>query len=176
MKKYLIGSSLLGLSNNKDEDYVIIDNSIDNKYGSIHEYKDGVDYFYKTAQRLDDIFNFRVDYKKDLYPFVVAYQYDKDIIKQDFPLEYHILDNREKWKEFLIYIAVGEKMNFTKKVKFTNGCISKLIYHIAYLTYILKNNSTTLTTEQKQKIQKIHDKQMPLEFLDELKADIMNLA
>ncbi len=177
MKEYLIGSQLLGLSNNKDVDYIVINNNIDNSYGVFCEHKDGADYFNYTEKTLNDIYNFKMDYKKgfNIYLFVVFYQLDADIIGQDFPLEYHILNNRDKWKELLMYIVFAEKMNFTKKARFTNGCISKLIYHIAYLTYILKNNSTTLTAEQKANIQKIHDKQMPLEFLDELKADIMSL-
>jgi hypothetical protein len=52
---------------------------------------------------------------------------------------------------------------------------SKLIYHFAYNLFILQNNSVYLTPEQKEIIQKIHDCQMPIEYLDELERMLNEL-
>lgn len=45
----------------------------------------------------------------------------------------------------------------------------KNIYHIAYNLFILLNNSVTLTEEQMNIVQKIHDCEMPIQYLQELR-------
>lgn len=178
-KKFLVGSKQLGLSNdNSDMDYVILKNDLEVNHKVEHDKETNIDLFIYKTQFLKDLMNFNVPYinSKNIILYKILYQYDIGIINQDFPIEYHVLDHIEQWKEFLLYVLESKVLVFCVYIKQNNKLYcAKDTYHIAYLTYILKNNSTTLTAEQKQKIQTIHDKQMPLEFLDELKAEIMAL-
>ena len=65
-----------------------------------------------------------------------------------------------------------KKYKFDKEKYSQNNCCDKKIYHIAYNMFILQNNSPILTNEQKEIVQKIHDKEMPIEYLDEMEKII----
>lgn len=172
--KYLIGSHLLGLQNNHDTDYLVIINDEDDIYS--RRCVDGEDIVYCTKTNIDNRMNFRytIDDRTASY-YIINYQLDKDIIGQEFPLSYSILDRRNDYVKLLNFIVDNKACNFTREVDFNNGHTAKNIYHIAYLVFILENNSTKLTEEQKVIVQKIHDKQMPREYLDELEAKIRKL-
>ena len=88
---------------------------------------------------------------------------------------YRILDRRSDYVSLLNWIVDNKACNFIKLKNMNHGHCSKLIYHIAYLTFILENNSTSLTAEQKETVQQIHDRAMPMEYLDELAEKIRNL-
>ena len=169
--KYLIGSKLLGLTNEKDKDYMIISNKYD--YKRISENDE--DILYRSQENILYHLRFEGDYTKHTFIYLVNYQYDREIIGPDFPIEYHILDHKYKLINFLQWIVANKEMNFNKNLKFKHGNCSKLIFHIAYNAFILQNNSPIITPEQKAIIQKIHDRQMPVDYLDELAAIINNL-
>lgn len=179
-KQYLVGSKLLNLENETDIDYFVFDETKD-KFILKTDKETHTDSFYASSLVLNKYFNFEEDYKTSPHAvrvYSILYQYDIDIIGQEFPITFHVLAHKTEYIEYLKYLANNNLSIFNvvcrnRKTNFVS--CHKNTYHIAYLTYIFKNNSTTLTTEQKQKIQKIHDRQMPLEFLDELKADIMSL-
>lgn len=179
-KEYLVGSSLLNLNNGIDADYFVFDESKDG-FQLRTDKENHIDYFYASSTVLNRYFNFEEDYKTSINAvrvYSILYQYDIDIIKQDFPITFHVLNHREEYIEFLKYLATNNASIFNIVIKNRQTGLSychKNTYHIAYLTYIFKNNSLTLTAEQKQKIQTIHDRQMPLSYLDELKAEIMAL-
>ena len=65
--------------------------------------------------------------------------------------------------------------NFNKRITTNNGHCSKIIYHIAYNLFILENNSPIITDTQKAIIQRIHDRLMPVEYIDELEKRINNM-
>lgn len=179
-KEYLVGSKLLNLENATDLDYFVFDESKDD-FILTTDANTHIDYFYSSSNVLNKYFNFEEDYKTSLHAvriYSILYQYDIDIIGQEFPITFHVLTHKTEYIEYLKYLANNNLSIFNvvcrnRKTNFVS--CHKNTYHIAYLTYILKNNSTTLTIEQKQKIQTIHDKQMPLSYLDELKAEIMAL-
>ena len=177
-EQYLVGSELLGLTSNKDKDYFIFDDSMNEDYKMVTDKETHIDYFYRKTAFFNKICNFEIDFKQELRIYSVLYQYDIDIIGQDFPLVFHVLNHKQDFLNFLNYVVSADVCGFgafTRKRGTQNSYCVKEIYHIAYLTYILKNNSTTLTQQQKTIIQTIHDRQMPLSFLDELKAEILNL-
>lgn len=165
--KYLVGSKLLGLSNCKDEDYITLTDGNENV--NTRKYIDNKDVVVRSVQNVDNCMNFKLPLNETTARYyIVNYQMDKDIIGQDFPLNYHILDRRSDYINLLNWIVDNEACNFVKTKNMNHGHCSKLIYHIAYLTFILENNSTSLTAEQKETVQQIHDRAMPMEYLDEL--------
>lgn len=171
-KKFLVGSKLLNLDNSRDIDYVVI---ADKDEWGLH--KSPFDYHVWSEQDMLDVFDFNTqnaDYKK-LKKLLVAYQYDYRIIQQDFPWHFDILLIREKVKNFLKFVVATQECNFSRHVCMKRKNCSKLIYHFAYNLFILQNNSVYLTPEQKEIIQKIHDCQMPIEYLDELERMLNEL-
>lgn len=166
--KYKIGSSGLGLKNCKDKDRVVITTECDYK----KVLTDDEEIMYISKACLEKNLYFNSDSRYEIY----NYQYDRSIIGNDFPIEYHILDYRNELIELLNTIVKQGLMNFNKLITCNNGNCSKLVYHIAYNIFILWNNSPIITEEQKVIIQKIHDCEMPIEYIDVLKEmlDIIN--
>lgn len=158
--KYKIGSSSLGLKNCKDKDRVVITTECDYKRVIIED----EEILYISEEKLQKNLRF----KNGIYA-IYNYQYDQSIIGSDFPIQYHILDYRNELIELLNTIINQGLMNFNNRITCNDGNCSKLIYHIAYNIFILQNNNTVITEEQKAIIQKIHDCEMPISYLDELK-------
>ena len=163
--KYLVGSTMLGLSNNRDKDYLVITD----EYGDYKSVRNGEeDIICISYDTLVNRMEFKSDYKTNAYFLILNYQFDKDIIGQDFPIEYHILDYKKELIQLLKTIVEYKLLNLNKRVSIKGGLCSKWLYHIAYNVFIIQNNSTVLTSEQKETIQKIHDKEMLISFRDEL--------
>lgn len=157
--KYQIGSKALGLNNTHDSDYVEIVEQT-NYYNRILT----VEYELKQISKDLLLKNLNFETRYAIY----NYQYDKEIIGNEFPIEYHLMDHREQLIEFISNVIESKDMNFNKRITVNNGCCSKLIYHIAWNIFALINNSVILTKEQKEIVQKIHDEEMPIEFIDTL--------
>lgn len=167
MKKYSVGSHLIGLNNTRDKDVVVVIEDC--------SYNENEDIHYLLKDYLDKLMNFEIPFSPNVvHRYLITYQYDKDIIGQDFPYEYHILDHRDKYIELLKYIVDTSAIGFDRTI-YRNNFINKIMYHVAYLTFVIKNNSVVLTEEQKSIVQKIHDRQMPVEYLDELESIIRSL-
>ena len=165
--KYLIGSKLIGLANNKDTDYLVL---IEGNTRRI--YKDGQDTLYISKAAILERMHFKLDFRQNARNLLFNYQLDKDIIGQNFPIDYHLLEYKKKLIELLKLIVREELLNFNNRVSTNNGHCSKIIYHIAYNVFILQNNSSIITAEQREIIQKIHDRQMPIKYLDYLREVI----
>ncbi len=168
MKKYIIGSKALGLNNNKDIDYLVINDELDYK----RLYENGEDIVYRSKEHIDTYMNYQVDFKSNPYMHLINYQLDQNIISSDFPLKYNVLNKRKELIKLLNYIVDNKLLNFSEKITSKNKCCTSVIYHVAYNMFILKNNSSVLTNAQKSVIQKIHDCQMPIEYLKELEIEI----
>ena len=169
--KYLIGSHLLGLEKNKDIDYLVIADNCD----YVHKFENGEDIFYRSEENLKRYFSFDVEFIQGYRILIYNYQYDQNIIGQNFPIHYNVLDYRGKLIEFLKFVVERKIFNFNKGITTEKLYCSKSIYHIAYNIFILQNNSPIITPEQKEIIQKIHDKKMPIEYLDELEKMLYEL-
>lgn len=166
--KYLIGSKLLGLTNEKDKDYVIISTEYEHK--KIKENEE--DILYSSKEHLLKRFFFE-DYQTKPFFYVVNYQFDKSIIGQDFPIEYNLLDYKDKLIEFLKWIVINKRVGFLHD-RINNEFCLKMTYHVAYNVFILLNNNPIINDNQKAIIQKIHDGQMPIDYLNELEEIILN--
>ena len=161
---YLIGSKLLGLSNYKDTDYLKIVDGENVKYKT---YTNEIEIFHNSMDRLNNILKFKFKDWNDIKYQMFNYQYDTNLRTKfghnDLPFEYNLLDYKKELQEFLDYVKENKLWNYDTKIHGKNNHISIIIYHIAYNKFILKNNSTILTLEQQEIIQKIHDKQMTWE-------------
>lgn len=172
--KFQVGSRLLGLNNCHDNDFIVIVEGDVEIYKQ--QYLNEKEIFIRSKQNLDSTMLFELPFNlKTIRWYIVNYQLDKNIIGQDFPIEYHVLDRRDDYIRMLNWIVDNKACNFNKCIYLNNGNCSKMIYHVAYTAFILHNNSTILTKEQKEIIQKIHDLQMPQSYLDDLKDLIKGL-
>ena len=172
---FLIGSRLLGLSNNHDTDYLQITESDDVTFYK-REHIKGEDVVTRSSANIARQMNFDMPInEKTVKYYIINYQLDEEIIGQEFPYKYRILDKRDKYIQLLNYIADNKVLNFNKEININDWHCSKALYHVAYLTFILENNSTVLTAQQKAVVQRIHDKQMPIAYLDELEEKIKTL-
>lgn len=136
------------------------------------EFKNGVDYRYRTLENVKKTLEFKGNDDRKLF----NYQLDKSINKEfgEF-LPYTLLDYKNELISYLKDIVKCKRFNFDKRVTSNKGHCTKIIYHIAYNLFILENNSPIITDEQKEIIQKIHDRLMPIEYLDELEKRILRL-
>lgn len=162
MYKFLVGSQLLGLTNAKDIDYYVI---LDE--GETLNRESGVDYHVVDWSKRLKVLTFQ-----DTNPnyCIFCYQHDKQINPSfaEF-FEYNLLDYKKELIDLIDNIIKNKLLNFNNKITTTNNCCCKIIYHIAYNIFILENNSPIITAEQKEIIQQIHDRVMPIEYLDTLK-------
>ena len=107
-KRYLIGSALLGLSNKHDTDYMII--SEKHQYKRVWIEEEEEDVLCRSEEHIRKGMSFDLDYKNYL-TLVANYQLDKEIIQQDFPIEYSILDYKDKLIDFLKYLDSNNLLN-----------------------------------------------------------------
>ena len=168
INKFKIGSQSLCLNCCKDIDYVIISNEYDYKKMVIN----GEDIIYRSTQNLISHFTFNGN---NIKLYIYNYQYDRDIIGKEFPIEYHLLDYKQQLVDYLKLVVKNKMFNFNKRIKINKLYCSKQLYHVAYNMFICQNNSVVLTEEQKEVIQKLHDKVMPISYLDEMEKIINNL-
>ena len=169
--EYIVGSKCLGLENVRDIDVIVFTDDIEYK----KESKDGKDIVYTTIERYNTILNFEDPTGYRRFLMMTNYQKDREIIGKDFPIEYNILDHKEELIALIVESILQSEFNFNKRVTVNGGMCSKQIYHVAYNIFILKNNSPIITVEQKAVIQKIHDCQMPIDYLDELLNILMEV-
>ena len=166
MEKYLVGSSLLGLSKARDLDYLIIGTK-----PSDYTYNEE-DIRFREKNELLGCMKF----ENNSFGWIYNYQLDRQI-NNAFALyySYNLLDYRAQLINRLKKVVNKKLFNFNKIITQGNKCCCKIIYHIAYNLFILENNSPIITEEQKVIIQKIHDLKMPIEYLDELEKRILLL-
>ena len=166
MKKYIVGSSLLGLSDKRDLDYLVIGTKPSDYINN------GEDIRFREEKELLGCLMF----ENNSFGWIYNYQLDKQI-NNEFAsyYSYNLLDYRIQLIDRLKEVVSKKIFNFNKRATTNNGHCSKIIYHIAYNLFILENNSPIITDEQKVIIQKIHDRLMPIEYLDELECRINEL-
>ena len=172
---YLVGSKLLKINNNRDVDYLNLVKSATTEELKLRK-ENGAEIHTRTEEMERRTLNFELPFTyQAIHWYIVTYQLDKSIIGQDFPIKHSVLEKRDKYIEMLNWIVDNQALNFKKNEWLNRGNCSKIIYHIEYIVFILENNSTVLTDEQKVIVQKIHDTQMPQDYLDELAERIRNL-
>lgn len=93
MKKYILGSTLLGLNHCRDTDYLILVD-MENYYKRVREGE--FDVVYRSIDNTMKYLNFEIDVCEDKGVVLYNYQLDSKIIKQDFPIPYCILDYKKE--------------------------------------------------------------------------------
>ena len=158
--KILTGSKAGQIADNRDLDYLYVDEP------RPATKQEGIDGFEITSEELNQRKNFTFAERHKLY---YSYLFDK-AINPESPLDdYHILDYKKELYELIKETVEKNKFGLSGKFNY-KGYILKQVYHIAYNIFILWNDSPLITPEQKAIVQKIHDHQMPIEYLDTLKG------
>lgn len=165
-KKFLVGSKGVKLSNTKDADYVVLTHE-----NSHNEFINQEDLWYYNVDELEVLLTWKPPYN---YKHKFIYQFDHYFIP-DFPIYFSIIEKREEAIEYLKTAAKYNYSNFFKDIRFHQKC-QKKVYHFAYLLFILENNNPKLTEEQMNIVQKIHDGDMDINYIDELKRRIYQLS
>lgn len=164
--KYLLGSKMLKLENNRDEDWTVFVNE---------NAKTANNYGYKSIPFFQTIINFFTrgnNIKADPYSALFLYQLSTGFVDDaEYPFgEFNILEHIKVWKEWLKAYMNGKKVE-ARATK--TDILPKQFYHILYQYYMITENVHFISDEAKAKVQKIHDLEMPSEYFYELR-DLIN--
>jgi len=175
---YQVGSTKLNLKNTHDIDYVGIVDSEEDFY-SKHVKYDNKDIIYRSIGNITKYLNFKERVtSQSCEAYLCNIGFDENIVDKSFPIKWSILDHREDYIK-LLNEMVDRKLWWFHKI-FENidnkdYTLPKDLYRLEYLIYILENNTTELTKEELYILQKLHDKQMPVDFIEEIIARIKKL-
>ena len=164
--KILFGSKMLGLANNRDEDWLTFTDeraSDARKKGcqSIPFYRNMLDYFIRGQ-------NIRVDRYNALYLYQLSVHFTADV---DYPFrDFNILEHKEVWKQWLKTYVNSQAV---EKRATATDILPKTCYHLLYQYYMITENVHFISDEAKAQVQKIHDLEMPSTYFYELR-DLIN--
>ncbi len=168
MHRYLFGSKMLKLENNRDEDWLIFTNdnaktAREKGYKSIPFYQGILDRFIKGNKIKKDSFN-------ALYLYQLSAIFIDDI---DYPFSnFNILEHKKVWIEWLkAYVNSETNESWATKT----GTLPKQFYHILYQYYMITENAHWISDEARVNVQKIHDLEMPSSYFYELRGLINSL-
>lgn len=166
--KYLFGSKMLKLNNNRDEDWLTFTDEnakTANEMGckSIPFYKVIVNHFINGN-------NVKADTFKALFLFQLSAPFinDTDYAFKDF----NILEHKEVWIKWLKAYMNAEQ---TEEWALKNDILPKQFYHILYQYNMIIENVHFISNEAKVDVQKIHDYEMPSSYFYELREKINEL-
>lgn len=166
MLKYLFGSKMLKLDNNRDEDWLTFTTEnakIANTMGyrSIPFHQTLIDFFVRGKNIKPDPFNAWY-----LYQLSTGFIDDAKYPFGDF----NILEHIKVWKEWLKAYMNGKKVeDWATKT----DILPKQFYHILYQYYMITENVHFISDEAKANVQKIHDLEVPSSYFYELR-DLIN--
>lgn len=169
MLKYLFGSKMLGLSNNRDEDWLLFDN-VDTKTAR----KTGC----KSISFYQTLINFFIAGKNihaDPYNAQYMYQLSNGFIDdEEYPFkDFNILNHKEAWKEWL-KAYINDKQTDTCATK--TDILPKQFYHLLYQYYMIVENTHWISETAKSQVQKIHDLEVSSSYFYELRDLINNMG
>lgn len=164
--KYLFGSKMLKLKNNRDEDWQIF----------IPDHPDGER---KRGYRSIKFFNiFIEDFKKgknqpeDFYKSCFLYQLSGGFHEEEnYPFkDFNILEHKDVWiKQLKGYMNLPE----TEEKALKDDILPKTFYHILYQYNMIIEGIHFISEEAKTDVQKIHDFEIPSSYFCELR-DLIN--
>ena len=166
INQFLFGSRLLKLDNCRDYDYVHFDTDEVVRIEGEHHIN-------HNSYHVESVFRNIRDSKTKLLSnnFIIInyfYQFSKCFHPEpDYPLQCDIRNIKEGWITLLkrhINDSEAEK-RYTENT----DILRKNFYHIAYQYFMIVDNAIYLEGEHKQIVQKIHDKEMPVAYFQELK-------
>ena len=166
--KYLLGSKMLKLENNRDEDWVIFfpENTKAAREKGGHSIA-----FFKTILK-----HFINGKKIAANPYNALYLYQLSngfILDESYPFkDFNILEHQAVWINWITAYMCAAEVE-AEAIKAT--VLPKEFYHILYQYYMIKENTHWISDEAKAKVQKIHDLEMPSSYFEELRALINSL-
>ena len=174
--KILLGSKLLKLNNCRDEDWRVYyrDQDIDSVIRDMDD-KTIRRCFYVNAlfeeMTISDFMQKKYIHHSP-YKALALYQLSKGFHENisDYPLQFNILKHKEAWIETLKSYINSEE---TEKFAFKKNYLSKKFYHLLYQYYMIVEDTHWISKEAKEKVQKIHDLEMPSSYFYELR-DLIN--
>lgn len=166
--KYLYGSIMLKLNNNRDEDWITFTGEnakTAREMGckSIPFYRAIVNHF--TGGNCIDFDPF-----KALFLFQLSAPF---INEADYPFsDFNVLEHKKVWIKWLkAFMNAVQTEEWASK----SDVLPKQFYHILYQYYMITENVHFISEEAKTDVQKIHDFEMPKEYFYTLKDMINSL-
>ena len=166
--KYLYGSKMLKLSNNRDDDWLVFDDvsaKVAREAGcmSIPLYRAMLEHFIRGNRIKPDYYNGCY-----LYQLSAGFRDDPEYLFKDF----NISEYKEVWKQWLKAYANAEK---TEAWAIKSDILPKQFYHLLYQYYMIVEDTHWISDNAKAVVQKIHDLEMPSSYFYELRDLINNL-
>ena len=168
VNKYLFGSKMLKLNNNRDEDWLMFVNKrgadIKEKgYRSISCYKTILNHFAIGQNEAKDHF-------KSLYLYQLSAPFMDD---ENYPFNFFdIFDHKRLWiAQLKGFINLEKTEIWGTKYE----VLPKQFYHLLYQYNMIVENAHFISEEAKINVQKIHDLEMPSSYFYELRDKINSL-
>jgi len=162
--KFLVGSKALNLSNPRDCDYIVIADTYDDVKKIKHTAENENlrnDYHVKTIETFKRMSEMN---SMDSH-MMLSYQLDKKI-NNESPCSLCLFEHTEKLKSFLKTIV--ERNGFFINPHFVEmwkkNKVPKIRYHLVYNWFLLRNMDYKLSDTQQKVIERIHAKDMPMDF------------
>lgn len=166
--KYLYGSKMLKLNNNRDEDWLTFTEEnakTAREMGcmSIPFYKTLINHFI-GGNYID------VDPFKALFLFQLSAPF---INENNYPFnDFNILEHKDVWVRWLKAYVNAED---TEEWATTKDVLPKQFYHALYQYHMIIEDTHFISDEAKVDVQKIHDYEMPSSYFYELRDKINSL-
>lgn len=166
--KYLFGSKMLRLNNNRDEDWLTFTDEnakTANEMGckSIPFYRAIVNHFIGGR-------NVDADPFKALYLYQLSAPFIDD---EGYPFkDFNILEHKAVWIEWLKAYMNDE---ITEQWANKTDILPKQFYHLLYQYNMIVEDVHFISDEAKADVQKIHDYEMPSSYFYELRDKINSL-
>lgn len=166
--KYLFGSKMLKLDNNRDEDWLTFVNTkptldMEKGYRSISFFKTIISNFVSGR-------NVPSDVHKACYFYQLSREFQNDA---DYPFnDFSVLEHKAVWIEHLKNYM---NLDSTEQNAIKSDILPKKFYHILYQYNMIIEDTVWISDEAKVNVQKIHDLEMPSSYFYELKGLINSL-
>jgi hypothetical protein len=167
--KYLLGSKMLKLNNNRDEDWVtFVEKHNPEKRIKGHR---RIPFFKMMMER----FLGGEVHPDSMYHSCFFFQLSCGFFEGDenYPFkDFNLLEHKDVWIKQLKGYMNHPK---TEKLAFSKETLDKTFYHILYQYHMIVEDTHWISDEAKVDVQKIHDLEMPSSYFYELRDKINSL-
>lgn len=166
--KYLYGSKMLKLNNNRDEDWLTF---TEENAKTAREMGCKSIPFYKSIVRHFVSGNY-ID--ADAFKALFLFQLSAPFINEDnYPFnDFNILEHKDVWVKWLKAYMNAED---TEEWATTKAVLPKQFYHIIYQYHMIIEDTHFISDEAKVDVQKIHDFEMSSSYFYDLRDKINSL-
>lgn len=166
--KCLLGSKMLKLKNNRDEDWKTFDDV------STKEAREKGCKSIPFYRAINECFIRGKYIERDSYNALFIYQMSVGFHDEvDYPFnDFNILEHKEVWIKWLKAYMNDEN---TEEWAQKSDILPKQFYHILYQYNMITENVHFISEEAKVDVQKIHDLEMPSSYFYELREKINEL-